>query len=86
MVGKAAFRDRRQPNSPAPAETEYLTNTLARHLALPTTTAVEETEDTEQAQDLEVEANKALQQQDLNALAKACHQLQHLRRLTLNTT
>ena len=30
----------------SPAETEYLANTLARHLALPTTTAVEETEDT----------------------------------------
>ena len=86
MAGKAAFRDRRQPNSPAPAETEYLANTLARHLAIPTTTAVKEPEDNEPAQDLEVEANKALQQQDLNALAKAYHQLQHLRRLTLNTT
>ena len=70
----------------SPAETEYLANTLARHLALPTTNAVEETEDTEQVEDLEVEATKALQQQDLNALAKACRQLQHLRHLALEAT
>ena len=68
----------------SPAETEYLANTLARHLALPTTTAVEETEDTGPAQDLEVEANKALLQQDLNALEQTCQQLQYLRQLTLS--
>ena len=70
----------------SPAETEYLANTLARHLALPTMTAVEETEDTEQVEDLEVEAAKALQQQDLNGLAQACHQLQYLKHLALNAT
>ena len=70
----------------SPAETEYLANTLAHHLALPTMTAVEETEDTEQAEDLEVETAKALQQQDLNALAQACHQLQYLKHLALNAT
>ena len=70
----------------SPAETEYLTSTLAYHLALPTTTAVKEPEDTEHAHDLEVEANRALQEQDLNTLAKVCRQLQHLRHLALNTT
>ena len=70
----------------SPAETEYLTSTLAYHLALPTTTAVKETEDTEHAHDLEVEANRALQEQDLNTLAKVCRQLQHLRHLALKTT
>ena len=70
----------------SPAETEYLTSTLAYHLALPTTTAVKETEDTEHAHDLEVEANRALQEQDLNTLAKVCHQLQYLRHLALKTT
>ena len=68
----------------SPAETEYLANTLARHLALPTTTAVEETEDDAAAEDLKVEAYKALMQQDLNELAQACHQLQYLRQLTLS--
>ena len=67
----------------SPAETEYLANTLARHLALPTTTAVEDTEDTGAAQDMEVKAYKALLQQDLNALEQACHQLQYLKQLTL---
>ena len=68
----------------SPAETEYLANTLARHLALTTTTAVEETEDDAAAEDLKVEAYKALMQQDLNELAQACHQLQYLRQLTLS--
>ena len=67
----------------SPAETEYLANTLARHLALPTTTAVEDAEDTGNAEDLEVKANKALLQQDLNALEQTCQQLQYLRQLTL---
>ena len=66
------------------AETEYLANTLARHLALPKTTAVEETEYSGTAQDLKTEAYKALMQQDLNELAQACHQLQYLRQLTLS--
>ena len=66
------------------AETEYLANTLARHLALPTTTAVEETEDDGAAEDLKVEAYKALMQQDLNELEQACHQLQYLRQMTLS--
>ena len=68
----------------SPAETEYLAKTLARHLALSTTTAAEETEDTWAAQDLRAEAYKALMQQDLNELAQACHQLQYLRQLTLS--
>ena len=68
----------------SPAETEYLANTLARHIALTTTTAVEETEDDAAAEDLKVEAYKALMQQDLNELAQACHQLQYLRQLTLS--
>ena len=53
------------------AETEYLANTLARHLSLSTTTAAEETEDTWAAQDLRAEAYRALMQQDLNALTPA---------------
>ena len=68
----------------SPAENEYLANTLARHLALPTTTAVEETEDEGAAEDLKVEAYKALMQQDISELEQACHQLQYLRQLTLS--